>query len=121
MLLHSPFLSSLQLARLFRALLHDIVRLLIRPKLKVSLPISGFADLPRHPRNSEVIEHSNVVGDLLRLLLAGGAEFLEQHELVSFEGVLKRNGALRAELFDAAVGVHVDNIESIAGPIFGYV
>jgi hypothetical protein len=110
-------LSTLLLSRLRRAFTHNPIRLLIRPKLKVIRAIPRLADLPRHPRNPQIVEHSNVVLESLRFALARSTELLEQHELVGVQRMLQCDGTFRPELLDAAVRVYVDDIESFASPI----
>ena len=112
-------LSTLQRSRLRRTLLHDLIRLLVRPKLKVIRTITRLTDLPRHPRHPQIIEHLDMVFESLRFVLARSAKLFKQHELVSLQVVLQSNRTLGSELLDAAVRVDVDDVEGVAGPVLG--
>jgi hypothetical protein len=110
-------LSTLLPSRLQCPLLHNLIGLLIRPKLEIVRAIPRLADLPWHPRDSQAIENINMVLESLCFVHARSAKLLECHELPRFQRMLQSDGALGAELFDAAVRVDVDEIEGVAGPV----
>ena len=110
-------LSALFLPCLQSSLPHDLIRLLIRPKLEIIRAVPWLANLPRHPRNPQIIEHINVVLQSLRFTLTGSAKLLEKDELFRLQRMLQSNWAFGPELFYAAVRVDVDKVEGVAGPV----
>lgn len=114
-----PALCRSELSSPLRLPLHDAIRRLVSPKLKVRLPTARLADLPRHPGHAQFVEYSDVRGDLIGLLGARCAELLEQHQLVGGEGVIEGDATLLAELGHATVGMHIDNFKGRAGPVLG--
>jgi len=110
-------LCALLLRSLQRSLLDRIVCRLVRPELEVFRAVSRLADLPRHPWHTQTIEHSDVIREHLRFVVATCAEFFKKRQLAGCLCIFQGNGAFDPELFNAAVGMEGHEIERFASPV----
>jgi hypothetical protein len=102
-----------------RTCLHNPIRILIRPELKVRSAFARLIDLPHHPRNLEPVEDINVLADYACLIRPRRTKFFEQHEFLGGLRVLESDGCFVAPFGYATVRVDVDEVEGCACPVLG--
>lgn len=111
-------LCALLLPSLQHSLLDRIVCRLVRPEFEVFCAVSRLTDLPRHPWHSQTVEHSDMICQHLRFVVATRAKFFEKSQLAGCLSMFQGNGAFGPEFFDATVRVKGHEIECFASPVF---